>query len=180
MKGWYTVDELSYQQQLVYDGRELALNKIGEANDHLDNKAKTLLTAASLVTGIVAGAKFLPEAWGSKIGSFASKTLVPDLLLVAVLGMFLLLIWQAIQVWNPKDAPAPGPNDPQDLYDDYIALTVDEAFNHALIDITGCIADAQDTNAEKSGSLQRMGTFFQIQIGLLMVALAWPLVSQLI
>ena len=171
------MDGLSYQQQLVYDNRELALNKIGEANDHLDNKAKTLLTAASLVTGLVAGAKFLPETWG---GTFAFKTFVPDLLLVAVLGLFLLLIWQAIQVWTPKDAPAPGPNDPQDLYDDYIALTVDEAFNHALIDITGCIEDGQDTNAEKSEPLQRMGTIFQIQAGLLMFSLAWTLFIQLL
>lgn len=173
------MDELSYQQQLVYDNRELALNKVGEANDHLDNKAKTLLTAASLVTGLVAGAKFLPESWVSTVGALTLKTLVPDLLLVAVLGLFLLLIWQAIQVWTPKDAPSPGPNDPQALYDDYIALTVDDAFNHALIDITGCIGDAQDANAQKSRSLRRMGTLFQIQAGLLMVALAWPLVSQL-
>lgn len=81
----------------------------------------------------------------------------------------------AVRLWRPLNLTAPGPQDVRILYDEYIALDQDEAFNHILLDLVHSIEHLQHANAIKAALFDRMSLAFQAQIIALILAIIWPL-----
>ena len=72
------------------------------------NKRATLITgASSIIVGIVAAAKFLPE----RSASFS----VESALLGVVCGCSVVMYWYAVQVWRASLKAMPGTTDVDDV-----------------------------------------------------------------
>lgn len=157
-------DELSYQQNLVFDRLVDTWEKTLEYNDDLDKRTTLITGASSIVVGIVAAAKFLPE--------HANGFSVESVLLGVVCMGSVLMYWYAIDVWRASLKAMPGTTSVDVLFDQYIALSKDVAYNNALIDLTAALEKCVEENRRKSERVEKIVRVFQFQIAMLGTAIA--------
>jgi len=155
----------SYQQQLVSKRLKDNWEKTLKYNDDLDKRATIIVSASSIVVGIVAAGKFLPD----QSSSFSVESVVLGLVCFCSVWMY----WYAIQVWRTSLKAMPGTTDVMSLYTQYIALSEDEAFNHALIDLSYAVSECVAENKRKAEMVDSVVRIFQFQVALLGIAIAW-------
>ena len=161
----------SYQQQLVAKRLHDNWEKTLKYNDDLDKRATLITSASSIVVGIVAAAKFLPN--------HSSSFSVESVLLGVVCLCSVVMYWYAIQVWRTSLKAMPGTTDVMALYEQYIALSEDEAYNNGLIDLSHALSECVAENERKAGMVEKVVRVLQVQVALLGVAIAWSGISSL-
>ena len=167
---------LTNQQQSVFARMSDSWEKTLQYNDDLSKRATLLVSMSSVVVGIVATAKFLPE--------HGDTFSVESILLGVVCLLSVVMYWHAINVWGTCLRAMPGSTNVNELYHQYIAVSENEAFNNSLIDLSYALETCLAENDRKSKLVDKVARVFQWQIGVLALAIAWSgvksVVSQLI
>ena len=159
------VNERTYQQQIVEERLLDNWEKTVKYNDDLDRRTTVITSASTIVVGIVAAGKFLPDH---------SKALsVESVLLGLVCLASVVMYWFATQVWGASLKAMPGSHDVNELYEQYIAKSEDEAYNNSLIDLAYALRGCVYENARKSNLVDNVVKTFQVQLALLALAIAW-------
>lgn len=162
------MSDITYQQEVVYQQQENALQAICAANVRLDDKANVLITGGSIVAGLIVGTNFLAlpsaDAWANALS-------------VLMFAAFLLMLAFASKLWSPRALITPGPGDVETMYNLYISRDADEAYHQALTDLVHAVTQARIANDEKTHWLAGMFIIFQAQIILLILALLRSLFS---
>ena len=83
------------------------------------------------------------------------------------------MYWFATQVWGASLKAMPGSHDVNELYEQYIAKSEDEAYNNSLIDLAYALRGCVYENARKSNLVDNVVKTFQVQLALLALAIAW-------
>lgn len=155
------------QYQLTLEQQYYGLSQLYQANDHLDNKALSLLQAAGLILALV-GALEIPNfittnepvLW-AKIGigiGFAA---------------FVLMVITITTTWTPKEVHLPGSQDWDKVYDDYVTVKLERSFDQHLVNILDAFERAALVNSTKSARIRVAVILFVFQVsGLLILAMA--------
>tara|TARA_R110000868_G_C10678130_1_gene747273 strand:- start:87 stop:614 length:528 start_codon:yes stop_codon:yes gene_type:complete len=159
------VTELSEQQKRVESRLNDSWGRTLKYNDEIDTRAKSIVTASSVIVGIVVAAKFLPK----ETAGFNVETV----LLGVVCLCSVLMYWYAIDVWRYTAKTMPGSVSVDALYDEYIAVDVVECFNNSLIDLCDAMKQCVAENQRKSATVEKIAKVFQVQVALLALAVGW-------
>lgn len=163
--------ELTYQQNMVWDRLHDGLKAIEQANDSLEAKGGKIIAGSASFVSALGILKMLPNIAGpiSWLDGVA-------MLLLCVLTA--VLCWFGSKMWCPSQICIPGDSNTDALYEEYLGLEKDVAFNNALIDSASAFEIAVSTNKEKSRNVWRMVIVLQVQIvvlGFFVVAKAFGL-----
>ena len=156
---------LNYQQQMVMERVSDNWGKTLKYNDDLDKRATLVTATSSIIVGIVTAAKFLPE---HEDGLTAESVLLGLVCLCSVAMYFF-----ALDVIRANHRAMPGSTDPNVLFDDYISLDADVAYNNSLIDLCDALGFCIKENDRKASALENIVLVFQCQLFLLAGAIAW-------
>jgi hypothetical protein len=158
--------ERTYQQKLVWDRLCGNFATISELNEKLDSRATLVTTSSAAIVGIVTAAKFLPSTANVSLN-------VESVLLGVVCCCAIAMFRYGARVWIPHQKAVAGSPDPNVLYEQYIALSEDDAFNNALIDMGEAVKVGIAANNAKADAVTSMACVLQVQLLLLAVAIAW-------
>jgi hypothetical protein len=156
---------LTTQQRLILEQTQRLYDTTDRTGEHLDGKAGTILQAGSLIIALT-GATVLPSivAAGTSPGSLAGVALG----FVAFIGMTLC----ALAAWQPGTHHLAGSADWDRLYDLYISVECDDAYNQVLVNLSDAI-DANQAMNERKARFVTVGTWLlAVQVaGILLLAL---------
>ena len=149
--------KLTFQQRLVWERLHDGLKTIELANDSLESRAGKVIAGSTGVVSAIAGFNLLPDA-------IAATGRAESVILVALCASVLVMFWFAAELWSQRPICVPGDGDVDDLYNEYIAKTPDEAFNNALMDMAKAFEHAKWVNKAKGKELRNMYIVLQGQI----------------
>lgn len=156
----------TWQQQFVFKRLQENLDSVTRFNEKLDSRATLITGASSVIVGIVVAARFLPQ---QVTDARRIETFLLGIVCLFSVGMF----WFAARAWSFNSKSLPGSDDVSELYDQYIALSMNDAFNHALIDSAWALKRSVAVNVTKGNAVEKMLRLFQYQIGVLALAIGW-------
>jgi hypothetical protein len=158
--------DLSPQHRLTIEQQYFSITQIDRANEQLDAKALQLLQAAGLILVLV-GALEIPKFITSDPTLWARSGIFVGFLAFA--GMVYLLA----STVKPGAACAPGSQDWNEIYDEYLIVKLDDSYNKVLVDCLETFDRLSDLNQGKAKSLQWAIFLFVLQVtGLLTLAMA--------
>ena len=150
----------TYQQNLVFQRLCDGVKTIESANDSLEAKASKIVAGSTGVIAAITGVNMFPQ--------FTIELSRVDAIILALLcGSVLVMFWFAAKLWGPRPAAVMTSHDLNVLYDDYIAVPEDVAFNNALIDTAKAFEHATLVNEVKGREIRHMFIVLQAQVILL-------------
>jgi hypothetical protein len=160
------MSERTYQQKLVWDRLCENFETVSSLNEKLESRATLITTSSAAIVGIVTAAKFLPSTAPQSFG-------IESVLLAVVCSCAIAMFWYGSRVWIPREKAIPGSTNPTVLYEQYIVLPEDVAFNNALIDLGHAVNVGIQANDVKANAVISMIHVLQLQLLLLAVAIGW-------
>jgi hypothetical protein len=162
-------NELSYQQETVYNRLEEMLKFIRESFNKIRAKGTLICGASTTLVGVITAAEFLPDT--------ATELSVGTVLLGMVCLCSVVMYHQVAKLWRPSVASIAGSTDTDILFDQYLSKDAVTAYNNFLIDLSETVEREIKANTDVAFQLERIVLTFQCQIGLLAVAILWPALS---
>ena len=154
---------ISYQQKLVYERLYANYEKLLSSNDKVSNRAATTMLGSSGIVTIAGSANLLANSDSSL---FSNLMMVLALLCTSVMFLCFLVLS------TPWKLHFPGPTDTDELYDDYLVVDPNTAYNNALSDLSKAMELAIKTNREKAKLLTAINLIAAIQIFFLAAGIA--------
>ncbi|QDS95913.1 hypothetical protein FF011L_47140 [Roseimaritima multifibrata] len=149
--------DLTFQQMMVWERLHDGLKAIEDANDNLESRAAKIIAGSTGAIGAIAGFNLLPQ-------SIVDTGRIESIFLAVLCASVLVLFWFAAKLWSQRSLCVPINGDVDDLYNDFIAKTQNEAFNNALIDTAKAFEHAKWVNGIKGSELRRMYIVLQSQL----------------
>lgn len=156
---------LTSQEEMLLHDRRMTVAMVDNAGDHLDSKALGILQAASLVLALVAVLGLpgrLPGLHGLALAG-----------LVIALLAFGSMIVLAVIAWYPRAYFAPGSNDWDKVWAEYLVADTTSVYLKVIANYDGLIELFGIRNHIKGKALIGSTVLFVVQLaGLLVLALA--------
>jgi hypothetical protein len=155
------------QYQLVLEQQYFGLSQLYQANDHLDDKALSLLQAAGLILALV-GALEIPGFVATSEPALWAKVGIS-------LGFaaFVAMVVTVALAWRPGASHLPGTQDWNKVYDKYVTVELNHSFDKVLVDAMEVYDRIAAINIVKAKRLRWAVWLFLLQIiGLLILAMA--------
>jgi hypothetical protein len=154
--------ELTYQQNMVGEMLIEGIKKAESANDSLEAKATKLMTASTGAIAAVAGFGVLPK----QIVELSNPEVV---VIVLLCGTALLMVWLYGKLAGARPTSVIGCTDVNKLFDKYIAMEPEMAFNQWMINLSESLKHSVWVNEVKGKKLREMYYVLQSQIVILVM-----------
>lgn len=155
------LNQLTPQQQLVLEQKYTQLTMINAGNDHMDEKASSLLQSGGVVTGLIVAA-------GVVLGSLSTVSIVAVFLIAL---MYAIMIVLSAWAWMPTKYRLPGEIEWGDLFTAYLSVELETCFEQVLSDVLLAIDEARATSRHKAIRVQWAIRCFAIQMVAVLVVI---------
>lgn len=154
----------TYQQNLVWQQLSEGLTAVESANATMESKAKTMIAGSAAAVAAITGLHMFPD-------SLITVSKLEAAVMVAMCVTVLIQFWHAAKLWGPTPAAVATTSDVNKLYDEYITVSEDVAYNNVLIDSAKRLEHAVWVNEQKGIALRSMMRVLQAQIIVLVVGI---------
>lgn len=160
-----SVKDLSPQKRMVLEHKYKRFETSMQTGDLLDGKATTILQSGGFLVGLT-GAVSIATKMGENPTGYALAGLAIAFLAFAL--MILLALWS----WFPSNYKAPGTNDIDEIYKNYLGVDSDICFQQILMDVLSATEFSMARNKRKARQV-KMATWLLIAqvVGILVVSI---------
>ncbi|MGB1091471.1 MAG: hypothetical protein ACPGYX_05060 [Oceanobacter sp.] len=158
------MEGLNYQQDSVLKYVSGARKSTLEHIQGMRKRATLVTAASTTIVGVISAANYLPK-------EFKSLDLSSGILLSLVTLLTVVMFFFTSEIWKTIDTPLVGHTDTDKLFDDYLAVDKDTAYNNFLIDECAALQMALDLNLKLANTFRKLIWAFQIQLALLALSI---------
>lgn len=140
---------LTYQQKLAWSLLHDGLDTIREGTDRIEKRGERVFAGSSAAVATLAAVNLLPQ-------SIEDASRAQGVLLATLCASLLVMFRFAAQLWQSRTRAVPGSADVDALYDQYIAQSMDDAFNTAMLSTEKALEITFKVNEARAKTLGRM------------------------
>lgn len=154
----------TYQQNLVWQQLTEGLTTVETANSTMERRATKIVAGSAAAVAAITGVHMFPD-------SLISVDKPESVVLVVLCLTVLMQFRHAARLWGPTPAAIATASDVNKLYDEYISVSEDVAYNNVLIDSAKRLEHAVWVNEQKGDVLRSMLRVLYCQIVVLAVGI---------